>query len=340
MTFRQDFDETEVALMDQQDTNSERGLVGTATSAQDRGIEPNDRGLFQVVTSTTSAVEDATRLSTDTSSRSRSRREVSKPVATTLYFYDGFYEPGSMDPSYAESRKEEIEVARKSASAFYHTQGIPILKWTDVAREIAKYSRIKKLIIDSHGSPGEVDLTAEGSMALKDIARAFSQDRPRQIDELYFEGCNIGQRMDDVIDFGRFMNARLVAAWTKYRVLRRNKIQVEPGDNGKAISDRIKREFGDAWLYYVLPGTNFDHLERTEADAIFWTEWFHVSPEDGQQLPAGDVNWKEFSRRGDGILTKHASPAEALDYIKDAEKFGWSLLPLHRFIVDLSPRRP
>jgi hypothetical protein len=311
-----------LTMPDPTEGDSERGLTRTPTSSRERATDPSDRALDRSGTSTRTP-DVGTVSPTATSSRSQDRQAAPKPDVDTLYFFDG--------------NEDEIAIraAKKSAEAFYRTQGKPISKWTDLATEIAKYRRVRRLIVDSHGSPGELYLVAEErSLPLDDIANVFSDKRPEQIDELYFEACNVGQQMEDVVRFARFMHVLSVGAWTRFRVLKANEVEVLQGDNGEAIKSRIAQNYGNGWLFYVLPQTDFDSLAKTPGTGIFWTEWWHVHA--AEQLPPGDVDPKIFSRRQDSFATNRIRPDEVSAIVREGEKFSWDLVPWHRLIVDLS----
>lgn len=151
--------------------------------------------------------------------------------------------------------------------------------WPDIAAFIKLYDSIDKLVMFYHGVPGQIEVNKTFTkLSDNSVLSNFTGTLPK-IGEINFEACNVGNRVADLVPFGKALSVSKITAFTFFWVTSNKIVTVERGNTGTQIGALFTDDAG-----YVLP-YDWNVIAATTGDRTIHEEWFRKNF-DATPLPA------------------------------------------------------
>lgn len=172
----------------------------------------------------------------------------------------------------------------------------------EFVRLLNNYSTIGRLILDFHGSPGELQI-GNTIVGLGDDAESYFKDyAPVVTGPVILEACETARGAQEVIRFGKIFKARRIEGWAMFHGFRLLSINVGANNTEADILAKMR-----PWLDYALPGSPTPaDLVGQEGDQPFIVEWFqenfYTAPMPEPPLPGAqgyDAHRSRYKQRKD-----------------------------------------
>jgi hypothetical protein len=151
--------------------------------------------------------------------------------------------------------------------------------WADIAAFVKMYDSIDKLVMFYHGTPGQIEVNHNfTSLSNSSVLGNFTGTLPT-LKEINFEACNVGNRVADLVPFGKALNVSKITAFTFFWVTSNKIVTVEQGNTGNQIAALFADDSG-----YMLP-YNWNEIAQRRGDRKIFLEWFRENY-DASNLPA------------------------------------------------------
>ena len=236
-----------------------------------------------------------------------------------------------------------------------------VTTWEQFANEIKKASPLGKLVVYSHGSPGQLKIDKDYGLEQEKVAALFlgrcqaktglrlcntptlpgsafcAIHRPPKkepwvgprVHSIEFEGCTVGQRPASLAKFGKTLGAESVSGFTWFHIAKPWKFKIPKGYTAAQIDKLI----GNLKKYLVAgqqtPVELADLAKSKDHTVDLWTEYFIDGSESGSEARIPD-RAKARSETPDKVV--HGS-AEA---VKLGDEYEESLaVPCVRVVVKL-----
>lgn len=152
--------------------------------------------------------------------------------------------------------------------------------WADIAAFVKLYDSIDQLVMFYHGVPGQIEVHQTfTSLSDRTVLSNFTAPLPT-IKEINFEACNVGNKIADMIPFGKALGVSKMTAFTFFWVTS-NKIVNVTGFTGAQIGAAFADDAG-----YVLP-YDWNDVVKTPGDHKIWEEWFRANFNNDPLPPKG-----------------------------------------------------
>jgi len=149
-------------------------------------------------------------------------------------------------------------------------QLVRVNSWEEFLNTLQKYESIDRLVIYSHSVPGTIGIAGEFKN-LSTLAQEYKGKRlPRITGQIDFEGCDVGERSEEIVPFLRLFNAPLATAWNWFHVEAPLSITVTADDNEESVRSRL-----DRYKDLLLPNSPKPSvLAKKPGNYVLQTEWF------------------------------------------------------------------
>ena len=152
--------------------------------------------------------------------------------------------------------------------------------WADIAAFLKLYDSIDKLVMFYHGTPGQIEVNHNfTSLSSSTVLSNFTPPLPK-IGEINFEACNVGNKLADMVPFGKALSVSKMTAFTFFWVTSNKSVDVT-GFTGAQIGAAFADDAG-----YVLP-YDWNDVVRTPGDHKIWEEWFRKGFDNSNLPPKG-----------------------------------------------------
>jgi hypothetical protein len=115
----------------------------------------------------------------------------------------------------------------------------PIRNLDEFASDIGNFNELDELVLFFHGFPGGIRLGRKGfALSDADLRKAFK--KKTKIRSIRFEGCWVGERPDEMEQFGHIFDASQLSGFTWEGVRALATVPILKGESADAIANRLK----------------------------------------------------------------------------------------------------
>lgn len=155
--------------------------------------------------------------------------------------------------------------------------------WEQLKGLLQQYRRIEKLVLDTHGGPGELIIGKVRPLDHPEIIKLFSTNMP-DISEIHFEGCNVGRNPVPLVKFGNLFGVKTISAWSLFHTVEVVFVEIE-----RRLADEAQCiEIQDMYRGYWIGGEpDIEELKKLGPGRHrFFVEWFsQIAPRKDDRLP-------------------------------------------------------
>jgi hypothetical protein len=166
----------------------------------------------------------------------------------------------------------------------------PFTSYADFLTKLKEYDHIGQLAILSHSGKTNLSFPAGlNTLTPKDLDQIVADlgTPVPVVDNLEFLGCVVGRNVTGVYALGHALKVQSATAFNFVHVFEPRNVDVDPGDDGAALQNRI----GDEEYRYLIANPNTDagrdaYLDEVAAQAgtrkkvQVWIEWFRALGEE------------------------------------------------------------
>jgi len=149
----------------------------------------------------------------------------------------------------------------------------PVRSADGLLAAIKSYTTIRRLVIGTHGSEGDV-VIAGVHTSIRKLASSIRTSAlpPRVTEAVVFDGCNIAGESESLLEFMDAVRAPLLQAFATSRLWWWDEYVIPRGTHDKALAD-LKRRYDFLKEYLVANQPSWDELVR-RGGARLWYEGF------------------------------------------------------------------
>ena len=146
----------------------------------------------------------------------------------------------------------------------------------EIVGTLKSYSTIKRLVIGTHGSEGDV-IIAGVHISIARLAASIraSQVRPRVTDAVVFDGCNVAGESDSLLQFMEAVGAPSLHAFASSRLWWSDEYVIPKGADNRSLAD-LKRRYDFLADYLVGNQPTWEELVRRGRARV----WYGGQPHD------------------------------------------------------------
>ena len=109
--------------------------------------------------------------------------------------------------------------------------------WKALAGELSKYSKIDRLILSFHGSPGQLFVNGVNHGIGEAVIKTIFKNVIANIKQIEFASCNVAQDAEAMVEFGKLFSAKKVSGWTRYMVTAPLELTIPKGNKEKDLEE-------------------------------------------------------------------------------------------------------
>jgi hypothetical protein len=173
-----------------------------------------------------------------------------------------------------------------------------INSWEELYSLLIKYSKIDRLVLYFHGTPGSLIIAHVNKSLDKAAQELKGKNLPEITRQLDLEGCEVAQDAGKIIPFARLFKAPRATAWNLFDVIKPLKLTIIPNETVQDLENNVKYK---SYKYYFVKGTpSSTDLVKRPGEYTIIAEWFRRDP-DREQEPPSDPSQdrSNFVRRSD-----------------------------------------
>lgn len=198
-------------------------------------------------------------------------------------------------------------------------------EWSVVVKEMKKYKRIKTLILASHGVPGQIVFT--NNILLSEVGSWFmnnNESEAPRIETINIEGCNIGDDVVSLYEFGKFFSASVISGYNMYYNVNQ---RIFDSDQVEVVENALKPI--KPFLISGQPDTASE-IVKLKKKVVLYYEWFSYSQESDLPSEEQDIKSSHYHSRDSQIISSLRTQSDIEKVNAEYEKtknIGGELFP-------------